>query len=64
MNRGKWNKEEIKLYDKYTLIYKNNYKLMSFYITTRSAIQIRSRHQKEFQKKIKFALILLKLKQN
>lgn len=64
MNIGRWNKEEKRLYDKYILKYKNirnRYKLISEHIKTRTAVQIRTHHQKEFQKKLEIALILIKL---
>ena len=64
INHGKWDEEEKKLYDKYILKYKNMktpFKLISLHITTRTSIQIRTHHQKEFQKKLKIASILLKL---
>lgn len=64
MNHGRWNEEEKRLYDKYILEYKNmkqRFKLISLHITTRTAVQIRTHHQKEFQKKLKLASILLKL---
>lgn len=64
MNIGRWNKEEKRLYDKYILKYKNirhPYKLISGHIKTRTTVQIRTHHQKEFQKKLEIALILLML---
>lgn len=64
MNHGRWNEEEKRLYDKYILEYKNMkniFKLISLHITTRTTIQIRTHHQKEFKNKNKLALILLKL---
>lgn len=64
MNYGRWNEEEKRLYEKYILKYKNManpYKLISLHIKTRTIVQIRTHHQKEFQKKLNFASILLKL---
>ena len=64
MNIGRWNKEEKRLYDKYILKYKNvrnRYKLIAGHIKTRTTVQIRTHHQKEFQKKLDIALILLML---
>ena len=64
MNHGRWTEEEKKIYNKYILEYKNTanpYKFISFHIKTRTVVQIRTHHQKEFQKKLNFASILLKL---
>jgi hypothetical protein len=64
MNHGRWNEEEKKLYDEYIIKYQNmkqRFKLISLHIPTRTAVQIRTHHQKEFQKKLKLALILLNL---
>jgi hypothetical protein len=40
---------------------KQRFKLISLHIPTRTAVQIRTHHQKEFQKKLKLASILLNL---
>jgi hypothetical protein len=64
MNHGRWNEEEKKLYDEYIIKYQNmkqRFKLISLHIPTRTVVQIRTHHQKEFQKKNKLASILLKL---
>jgi hypothetical protein len=64
MNIGRWSEEERRLYDKYILKYKNiknRYKLISKHIKSRTTVQIRTHHQKEFQKKLNIALILLEL---
>ncbi len=61
MNTGRWTQEEEKLYDKYRIIYNNNWKIISKYIITRNSSQIRSHHQKELKKKLEYALILIEL---
>lgn len=63
-NYGRWSKKESDLFLNYYIIHKNNWKLISRLIKTRSSIQVRTHFQK-LNKKIKNdAYLLIHLKNN
>lgn len=70
MNSGHWTNQEKKKYYKYISFYKINntnklnYKILSFIIKTRTKIQIRSFHQKEYKKIVNDANLLYNLRYN
>lgn len=64
-NSGKWNPIEVHIYEKNfnKLINKKiTYKELSYLIQTRSSLQIRSHHQKVYNKVSMYANILISLK--
>jgi len=68
MNYGKWNNSENMIYYKYLSIYKINninkinYRELAKVLKTRSYVQIRSHHQKEYKKILNDAQLILNLK--
>jgi len=69
MNYGFWTNEENLIYYKYLSLYqingvnKINYKDLSNIMKTRTPVQIRTHHQKEYKKILEDTKLLLKLRQ-
>jgi hypothetical protein len=63
-NYGRWNKKERDLFLNHYIIHKNNWKLISRLIKTRSAIQVRTHFQKLNKKIQRDAYLLIYLKNN
>lgn len=62
MNYGRWSREEHRNYLKYYQLYPNHWKKIATFIPTRTTIQVRTHHQKINKTDIKYALILMNLK--
>lgn len=69
MNNGFWTNEENLIYYKYLSLYqinsvnKINYKDLSNIMKTRTPVQIRTHHQKEYKKILEDVELLLQLRQ-